>query len=857
MYGFSVSLVFSIRPVARHFLAGVILLGAGVLVAAPARAEENVATADEMLHGAYPIDLFTITPDGSRMVMEMNTDLENNGRRAVFNTETWEAADGSNDDIRWDFLTLWRKRFLAAPDGKSLLGVVKTEGKTWIGLRDPDSPAATLLMNVPLDMWAFPCGYSKDKKGIYVQLFQGLPWDRKHPDEDNPPTEDIKVRTRVSRSYFPFVNRSQVQPAYPGAYARRNRFHVVYLDLQTKELRRVLSGNDAWAFLIGDSSRLLVQMSKELRYLRNDPTLDGEVKDVFVIDIPPADQLPLFDIKHVKEAEALVAGWSDHNGKRIEPRFRDMKGLGWMLASPDGKWVTARDVDNEDDHVGYQIVFNLDEMPFKPRPLTRDIDISKTPVRLTFGEEYANNKHFGSGSVPCWTPDAKALLTTRLGYLWRIPVDGSPAQNLTLNTTKIGIRKLVGGDAISHIADVTPAGEVVVITSDDATQQDGLALVNLSTGQVRPIVENAGYISHADFISQTGKIYYSAVKPTTTVQIFVQSVDAPAGTAPRQLSNFQPHMIGRKLAERQVVSFKLLDGEEATGVIFYPPRFQKGQKVPLIIVPDGFARDLPPTVGWDGRGLAGFFRRAGLQGVSRAASYFTNAGYAVMIFDLRLNDLHYYENIRPYIADMYDKATDAALATGNFDASKLAVFSHGAFDAGMIGNFTLMALSQSNRFKAAAINEGHGLPLAQALFNDTDPWMNIRWMRHQVPRKVNPVKTPQHYLNYSAIPMMGAMKAPTLFTHTLYENIGPQFTVRVDEMYNAAQFNGTKNVATIYKKPVAQNELFRRVLLWFNEHLYDRPAVAWRATLPPEGTDNLDSYDVAPEGQADVTASGR
>jgi len=135
--------------------------------------------------------------------------------------------------------------------------------------------------------------------------------------------------------------------------------------------------------------------------------------------------------------------------------------------------------------------------------LTEKIDKFSYKRRLILGQRLTGgfmptDERFGSPRHMCWAPDGSALLAQRDGYLWRIPADGSPAENLSKDEGLPGIHSVVSVDSRTNAPYEPTPGEVLVITSDDVRMQDGIARFNLKTHKITPLLEDTGYIAYVE-----------------------------------------------------------------------------------------------------------------------------------------------------------------------------------------------------------------------------------------------------------------------------------------------------------------------------------------------------------------------
>lgn len=788
------------------------------------KAPPRLATSDD-LQGYEWMGLadFILTDDGSQIIVG----------GAVRDTRDWRGQDVDSNEY------FWRLSGLTTTDGQFLVGSATYRGKSWLGLRKRTDVSGELLYQIPKDFsGAEAIAVSPDRKGVYWMLTYELQRERAQPKDDQPVTEDLNLRLRVSKHYAAKSDFERIPKLYPGAYAERTRNFIVYLDTKTRQMRGVLVGNDVSHVAIDASGRKLFAVQVKSSKTETQQEDLTTFADVYVVNLPAIDKMPIVDLMKDKETNRN-AGWLDHQRMRIAPALKDIgvsvfnrTGVSW---SPDGGKIAWTELGR--NHTGDVWVY--DSEAHRSTNLTSKIDLSglaarvPEPLAAQFSRPY---RRFGNESVSAhWLPGGQGLLVPARGYLWRVPVDGSPAENLSKNSGPIGIAKVIAESAGGRIAYSRSAEEVLVQTTDANALQDGIAWFNLRTGAMKPLVDKAGSMTAVQADTKSQMLYFASIFSNKPRQIYQLPVaGATPGTA-KQLTEFQKELAQLRLPEKRLISFTTKSGRKGWGRLYLPARDGTARKWPLVIVREPLepsAADLPPRTEpvlehWSS---VDFWRAEGVQAFNRETELFNSAGYAVLYFDIPLTPQGEYEDIRKFVVEAYDAATDAVSATGLVDPAKLALWAS-AWDSS--GLFELMAVADRSRYKAAALFEGYGSMESDALSNSHGEVLD-RYFEGRMAATF--VDRPERYLAASPLSYMRGLKTPILAMHSDHDEW--VLPARTEEIFNAIQPTGVRSVAAFYNKTDwwPTEDMILRAIFWFDEHLFGAPPRASRATLPDART---------------------
>jgi hypothetical protein len=731
----------------------------------------------------------------------------------------FDALNGDDDeDLTGRYWSWWYSNEFAqvalSPTGSKLVSPVTVNGKPQIALADMESRrAAEVLVGIPKDFWGIRAlAWTGNGSGVYLQLSYRLQRPRARPEDDNPVTENLNVALRVSGRYEPKRSSSQIVPAaYPGAVAQGQRDFIVFYDFKNHVLRRVLSGNDINFIEFSPDQRRVLISQRELG-LKNGVQLD--TADVYLVALPPTEDLPPIDLMKAKEAERN-AGWFDHQGRRIDPILRDLAAVQPATPfykptwSPDGARFAFAGATERSSMLN---VWLYDVHKKNLVNLTAGAEVAqavgKSPWRVP-QEPNSGNPDFSFWNGPLWTADARrVLVTTNRGQLWSIPTDGESAPVDRTPAQGPGIVRLLGQVGRKGMAFARDS-KVLVETTDVETMTDGVAWFDLEQGHLDPVYGGKGQIGHAMVFSGADRLLFSETPPDGTAQF----ADLPLAerSLPRQISDFESSLSGFSWPQKRLLRFMTAGGSVGYARLQMPPGAEQGTRRPLIIIPQLDSSVLLPwrALGRDINHPSG-----------EPLEQWTDHGYAVLVFDVPLNPpgSQFVDPLK-LAAEACDAATDAAVATGLVDPAKLALFGdrrRGYIVQGLIGRL--------DRFQAAISVGSPGDLTAYALLGYESEVRSNLWM------DVGFIDNPSRYLESSPITYFKKVRTPLLLIDSDGGG-GPGANPFAEESFSALLPTGTPVVRALYNKSIG-DDVQRRIFLWLDEHLNGGPVNSGLATLP-------------------------
>lgn len=432
--------------------------------------------------------------------------------------------------------------------------------------------------------------------------------------------------------------------------------------------------------------------------------------------------------------------------------------------------VAASFVDDEDDH-------NIDK-----------------PARRSFG----------------WSRDGRFVLLSDGWDVWKVAIDGTGGENLTVNGKKDGVRyqgltqfepEFKPGIDLTRPVYVTMYGEW--------TKKDGLGRVDPSKNGVNVLLW--GDCSHG-FPQKARKAEVFALTRQTAVEYPDYHVTDATFKDLKKVTDANPQQKDYKwTAGTKLVEYKGLGGKKLQGALFLPADYEPGKKYPTIVyiyekLSQGLHRYQPPSQ-W------------------AIGSIYTSNGYAVLMPDItyRLND--------PGVsaAECIIPALDAAVATGVVDNDKVALHGHS-----WGGYQTAFMVTQTDRFKCAIA----GAALTDLVSMYSSVYWNVGMANQPIFESSQGRFTggyweqQEAYIRNSPVYHATKVKTPLLLLHNDKDG-AVDFTQGV-EYYNTLRRLQKPVVMLQYKgenhglaKPENRKDYAIRMREFFDHHLMGKPAPDW------------------------------
>ena len=288
-----------------------------------------------------------------------------------------------------------------------------------------------------------------------------------------------------------------------------------------------------------------------------------------------------------------------------------------------------------------------------------------------------------------WTSDSANLLLTDGWDVWKVPVAGGPAVNLTVNGKKDSIRYRGRTRIDPDEKGVDLAKPQYFTAMAEWTKKQGYALLEPGKVGVTALLWDDAAFSRLAKAKDSDTWIYLRETPSAAPEVF--ATDATLGHG-RQLTHTQTEVDPFLWTPgSQLIDFQNAKGEHLQASLQLPANYQKGQTYPTIVY---IYERL--TQGHDA------FPRPAVPGTGFNSAYYTSNGYAVLEPDIK-----YYVN-DPGMSAVWAivPAVKAAIATGVVDPKRVALHGHS-----WGGYQTAFTVTQTDIFAAAVA----GAPLTDMI----------------------------------------------------------------------------------------------------------------------------------------------
>ncbi|MAG58284.1 MAG: hypothetical protein CMJ83_18510 [Planctomycetes bacterium] len=264
--------------------------------------------------------------------------------------------------------------------------------------------------------------------------------------------------------------------------------------------------------------------------------------------------------------------------------------------------------------------------------------------------------------------------------LFVVPVSGGKPQPI-----------VAGGTYSVGRAMWSAGGESIYFTANTGVRQN-IYRVGVRNRRVTAVTKGDQSIRSYHFVSSTGLMAYSASSPHDPGEVRV--LNPETGASARQVTHvFAEVLRSHALPEVETVSWKGVDGASVEGLLFYPLKYEKGTRYPVVVQTHG---------GPASSDKFGWFRSSNYVPVLADLGYFVfkpnyrgSTGYG----DAFLRDMvgHYFR----YAHQDVMTGVDALIARGLVDGDRMAKM---GWSAG--GHMTNKIITYTDRFKAASSGAG-------------------------------------------------------------------------------------------------------------------------------------------------------
>jgi dipeptidyl aminopeptidase/acylaminoacyl peptidase len=421
-----------------------------------------------------------------------------------------------------------------------------------------------------------------------------------------------------------------------------------------------------------------------------------------------------------------------------------------------------------------------------------------------------------------WTNDGQSVLLSDGFDIWRVPVSGGEATNLTVNGKSDQIRygRPTRLDPDEQGYDLSK--DLYVAMYGEWTKKGGMGLIKPGEKGVKVLKwEDADYNSLAK-VKDTDVFYFTRSSYTEPIEFYVcgpELVDAKQVThSNKQQSNYL-WSSGNRL-----VDYTNEKGEKLQAALFLPANYIEGKKYPTIVyIYEKLSQRLNS---YEAPRYGGF-----------SASIYTSQGYAVLMPDI------VYEINDPGISSKACvlPALQAAIDTGVVDPENVGLHGHS-----WGGYQTAFLITQTDKFKAAVA----GAPLTNLISMYSSIYWNSGSANQPIFESSQGRFTGGYWTNIEAYtrnsPVYFAenVKTPLLLLHNDADgavdwNQGIEYfntLRRLNKPVVMLQYKGENH--GLRKEPNRKDYSYR-MLEFFNHHLKGEPAAKWWS----EGIEHLELKD--------------
>jgi dipeptidyl aminopeptidase/acylaminoacyl peptidase len=403
-----------------------------------------------------------------------------------------------------------------------------------------------------------------------------------------------------------------------------------------------------------------------------------------------------------------------------------------------------------------------------------------------------------------WDGSCKYVYFIRGGALWRAAADGSHASSFAKSPHQE--LQLISPRQYRLFAP-QQADRAFVLTARPSTKQVGFASVDLNTGAVAQVFEEAkryGGYGTEPTVSADGKLLvYISESPLEPPNLHLFD-----GGTSRKVSDVAPALSNRAFGKAEVIEWTSIDGDRQRGALIYPADYQAGKAYPLIVKVYG------------GSSISDHLNLFGYANAPvENLHLYTTRGYALLLADSRLNVGTPMVDLMKTVMPGIDKA----IATGVADPQRVGVTGHS------YGGYSVLSLIvQSPRFKAAVMRAGMGNLIAGygQLGHDGTNY-GLAWSESGQGRMGGtPWEYRERYVENSPIFYLDRVQTPLLIIHGDQDDAVPSHLAdevftglrRLGKTVTYARYPGEGHWEGVWKYEDRVDALNRQIA-WFDLHL--------------------------------------
>lgn len=423
-----------------------------------------------------------------------------------------------------------------------------------------------------------------------------------------------------------------------------------------------------------------------------------------------------------------------------------------------------------------------------------------------------------------WAPDGKS-------FAYRAPDD----REWELRNDKIwimdadtGEHRLASGDFIGSIQRGyywSPDGKSIYFTGLQRTDTN-LFRLDVETGEVSQITHAVGNLVVESMSKDTGRFLYGRSDFDTPQDLYAASVADPEQET--RLTDVNPWVEkDLLLAQGQVIRWKSSDGLEIEGLLFLPPGYRQGTRVPLMLNVHG-----GPAGVFTNHFEAGYHVYSGLGWASLCPNVRGSSGYSDELLRGNMHDIGG--------GDYQDLMTgvDAVIQRGWADSDRMGIkgWSYG----GILGGWTI---TQTDRFKAASLGA-----MVTDWTSEYGPGFNYDVRLWYIGG--TPWENPDRYRRQSSLSHIANVTTPTILFHGMRDTTDTEaqsmnFFQALKDRGIEARYLRFPREPHGFREPRHQRTRLIEEIRWMQKHVLGQDWTPWERPASEKG-------DKSKQGAQDV-----
>ena len=452
------------------------------------------------------------------------------------------------------------------------------------------------------------------------------------------------------------------------------------------------------------------------------------------------------------------------------------------------------------------------------------VDVQGTKKKITPSEDKTFDKIFpppdvllASTASFIWTPDGQHVLAQNKTGWWLLFLDGSPPQRIFEKTDKKTMEKITGVLRTMETGwAYSPDGTSIIMESfDSSTAKKNLLKADYKNGLFEPLSESVpNYTVIFDLFNYKNNhfILYSLME----MEVFNLWFSDLHFSSPKRFTHLNPHLEKLPRGQKELFSYRNLDGVELKGALLYPPNYEEGKRYPMVV--NVYAGSMVTTLE---RMFPLYFNP-----VSCLSQLLSQCGYVVMQPSIPLSTEGNKGSPLKEIPDSVLPAVDKVVEMGIADPGRIGVIGQS------YGGYTVNVLiTQTKRFKAAVALAGlsdlisnYGIFDARSRYSFGGSSFFSSWSEGGQGRMGVPIwedrlqwieNSPVYYLNKVTTPLLMLHGDLDFVSLAQAEEVFSGLK-RLEKQVELIRYFGEGHV---FSKPANIRDSWQRIVVWFDKHL--------------------------------------